>query len=932
MSGPSDRNPYVGPRPIQQGEPLYGRRTEVRELFNLLKARRIVVLHSPSGAGKSSLVQAGLIPRLKDGKFDVWKPIRVNLDPRGLEGVPKTTNRYLLSAMLSLEEELPAERRRGPAQLAGLDFAEYLKSRPRRKHQEGSSVVLIFDQFEELLTTAPRAVADKEAFFSAVGGALEAGDYWALFIVREDYLGAFAPYRDRIPTHLANTFRLDLLGLDGAREAAEQPALAAGRTFPAVDKLIADLAMVRVQQADGRFVTEQGLYVEPVQLQVVCRRLWDAMPRDDLSIEEKDIAAYASVSEALGSYYADAVRTIAAGELAVERALRTWVGQKLIVGGIRSQVRQEVGKSAGLDNRLITRLLDSYLVRTEQRAGAHWFELSHDRLVEPVQKNDAAWEKTHLHPVQVQAKLWEDARRSGALLLGSEALRDAQAWAKDNPTLLTEGEREFLERSREQRAKKHKARLRLVVLTILAVISGVVATVFGGVAAAERDRAEASQIEALAQRDMAQRAEASARQAEAEAVDQGNVAKAARAAAEQARRENERLLQDMFLAALRGLIDNLARDLPPSSEIVVDERWTPLLQRDGQCFVASTILEGGGRIIVAGHDAVLSAATTDGFSVFLEMTSKRLITDRGPETGPVVILSDRNDPALAQLAVNLDKLQYTHLVNPPLHRLASASMLILANRHTPFSPEESATIEAFIRRGGGVLAVGVGWAWLARTPAAGEATPTLANYPMNQILGQFGVQWSDHKIQAVAPAIAEDRPVGPAAPQVTLYANSKFSGVTERIRPGAYDHDDLGRIGDDQLSSLKVPAGLQVTLFEQPNFTGRKRVLTADTPKLGDLDDRCSAIEVTALEKPPPPGPTINLAFAWHGGSCPAGARLVTHTEALADPQRLCQLLDPWLIVRLANGRSMDGPAYGCKIQTNVDNQAIRDLLCVPNG
>ena len=71
MSGTSDRNPFVGPRPIQQGESLHGRGAEVRALYDRLQARRIVVLHSPSGAGKSSLVQAGLIPRLKDAKFDV---------------------------------------------------------------------------------------------------------------------------------------------------------------------------------------------------------------------------------------------------------------------------------------------------------------------------------------------------------------------------------------------------------------------------------------------------------------------------------------------------------------------------------------------------------------------------------------------------------------------------------------------------------------------------------------------------------------------------------------------------------------------------------------------------------------------------------------------------------------------------------------------
>ncbi|HND31926.1 MAG TPA: ATP-binding protein, partial [Myxococcota bacterium] len=71
MTGTSDPNPYVGPRPIQLGEPLYGRSAEVKELFHLLQARRIVVLHSPSGAGKSSLVQAGLVPLLLQARFDV---------------------------------------------------------------------------------------------------------------------------------------------------------------------------------------------------------------------------------------------------------------------------------------------------------------------------------------------------------------------------------------------------------------------------------------------------------------------------------------------------------------------------------------------------------------------------------------------------------------------------------------------------------------------------------------------------------------------------------------------------------------------------------------------------------------------------------------------------------------------------------------------
>ena len=55
-------NPYPGPRSFQQGERLFGRERETAELLDLLIAERIVLLYSPSGAGKTSLVQVSADP------------------------------------------------------------------------------------------------------------------------------------------------------------------------------------------------------------------------------------------------------------------------------------------------------------------------------------------------------------------------------------------------------------------------------------------------------------------------------------------------------------------------------------------------------------------------------------------------------------------------------------------------------------------------------------------------------------------------------------------------------------------------------------------------------------------------------------------------------------------------------------------------------
>jgi MoxR-like ATPase len=56
VSDSTCRNPYVGPRSLRYGECIYGRDREARKLLELLIAERIVLLYSPSGAGKTSLI------------------------------------------------------------------------------------------------------------------------------------------------------------------------------------------------------------------------------------------------------------------------------------------------------------------------------------------------------------------------------------------------------------------------------------------------------------------------------------------------------------------------------------------------------------------------------------------------------------------------------------------------------------------------------------------------------------------------------------------------------------------------------------------------------------------------------------------------------------------------------------------------------------
>jgi WD40 repeat protein len=472
-------NPYVGPRAYMDGERLYGRQRELRELLNLLIADRIVILYSPSGAGKTSLIQASLIPALKQKHFHVLPVARVRLQPPPESAqVLKKQNRYLLSLLMSLEAEVPQPEQLTPEQLATADLAEYLKQRSEVTGNEDEQV-LIFDQFEEILTVEPTNLAAKMDFFEHIGKALRDKRLWALFSIREDYLAALDPYRNLLPTRLLNRFRLDLLGAEAAKLAISGPAHQAGVDFTAeaTEKLVDDLRRARVQDLEGSSKWQAGLYVEPVQLQVVCRNLWQNLDPSTTRITAEDISAVEDVDTALANYYAESVRTIADERGLRERRIRTWFDKHLITPQkTRGMVPQDENESGGLDNTTIRALVNSHLVRAEQRHGSVWFELSHDRLIEPIHLNNANWRKANSQPWQAQAELWYGEGNPAGLLLGGEALDSAESWLASHHDEVLPVEREYLKASGE--ARRRRRIIRFSVISVVGVIVIALALVF----------------------------------------------------------------------------------------------------------------------------------------------------------------------------------------------------------------------------------------------------------------------------------------------------------------------------------------------------------------------------------------------------------------------------------------------------------------------
>ena len=465
-------NPYVGPRAYQTGEQLYGRTRELAELRNLLIAERVVLFYAPSGAGKSSLIQAALVPELQRRRFRVRPVMRVGTQPP--PDMPAGTNRYTFSVLQVLEGDQPASAQMPLTELATLNLATYLD---RRRQAEGvSDEVLIFDQFEEVLTRDPTDGAAKLAFFVGLGDALSDRRRWALFALREDYLAGLDPYRSHLPSGLAS-FRLDLLGSEAARQAIQEPARAAGIDFTdaAAIRLVEDLRQVQVQRPDGTTTAQPGAWVEPVQLQVVCRSLWDGLAPAATAIMAADLVGVGDVNTALAAYYATQVAAVATA-IIPERRIRDWCDAQLITAsGIRGQVLQGQGTSGGLDNSAVQGLVDAHLVRAEERRGATWYELTHDRLIRPVREDNARWQEGHLQPWQRQAQLWADRGAPADLLLRGADLSTARHWVMAHRNEVTEAERAFLgasdagQRGRRRNRLLAAGALGLVLLALLAV-------------------------------------------------------------------------------------------------------------------------------------------------------------------------------------------------------------------------------------------------------------------------------------------------------------------------------------------------------------------------------------------------------------------------------------------------------------------------------
>jgi conflict system STAND superfamily ATPase len=441
-------SPFVGPRPFEKedSDRFYGRTRETEELLSLIIAHRAVLVYAQSGAGKSSLLRAGVINRLEEQQYQVLRSARVHgLLPNDVP--PESVqNIFVYHALQYWAPSLPdGQSIKDHAKTTLSDFLKPLVAAPAADEESSPPLIVIFDQFEEFFTTNQHRWQERRPFFDQLAQALhDLPTMKVIFVMREEYIAQLEPFADLLPEKLRPRMHLERLRGNAARSAVVKPFQNRGLSFDpnAADELMAELSEIRVAEGD-KFRETRGEFVEPVQLQVVCQSLWENLPSEWKSgpnvssdgsrlITAEYIERFGDVDHALALYYDRSVeRAAAASEGRIgEGELRRWFGEALITPtGTRGLAfRGAPGATWRIPGLALKELEEAHVIRREDRSGTITHELTHDRFIEPIQKSNEVWLARYQQAERVRAKLEEYVKRESDEPLDEVELREAEEY------------------------------------------------------------------------------------------------------------------------------------------------------------------------------------------------------------------------------------------------------------------------------------------------------------------------------------------------------------------------------------------------------------------------------------------------------------------------------------------------------------------------
>jgi len=319
---------------------------------------RLLVLFSPSGSGKTSLINAGVRPALeKLGYQTVY--VRLDKDP-----IPSVQSAVAEAVALSPSTS---------TNFATSDLHDFLKNVTR---QTEKPVVVFIDQFEEFFIVFANKQEARQKFIEQVAK-IKYDDQLPVFLVlslREDYFADLHEFREAIPSIFQNNanIRLEDFTEAEARRAIEEPVKVVGCEFEAglVERLLQDLK-------NGK----PG--IEPITLQIVCDSVWQEKPANATRLTRDEYEASGGAAHILKNYVSGLLDDLPSRQQSV--LARIFEVLKTPDNTKRYRSFEDLQATLKLNGRRLKeglkKLVNLNLLRQEQRAGAEWYEFKHDRLV-----------------------------------------------------------------------------------------------------------------------------------------------------------------------------------------------------------------------------------------------------------------------------------------------------------------------------------------------------------------------------------------------------------------------------------------------------------------------------------------------------------------------------------------------------------------------
>ncbi len=407
---------YPGVRPFEADDKalFFGRERDVRDLSVLMALEKLVVLFGKSGYGKSSLINAGLLPewaKMTNSKEAEFLPIVVRLGSF-VEGSSLSPTEILLARLSEKTPDSPAS-----AFLETLMPERTLWYHFKRKSGNHARFLLVFDQFEEFFTYP---IGFQENFVAQLADLLYADQpqsVWeaslhlekdqrhmlaepmevkVLFSIRADRMSRLDSMKGKLPAILNKRFELKGLSEEQAQEAILKPAAlpmeAGGYDTPAFSYSPEAMHLILQKLGEGK-QTGQAQGIEAFQLQILCEYLEGEVAAGRIPGNCIEPVHFANkINDIYEGYYQRLLnklppKTARAAQRLIEESLifndeKTGESRRLSVD---SDVLAQRYASAGVTHETLQQLENAFLLRREANGmGGFSYEVSHDTLVAPI--------------------------------------------------------------------------------------------------------------------------------------------------------------------------------------------------------------------------------------------------------------------------------------------------------------------------------------------------------------------------------------------------------------------------------------------------------------------------------------------------------------------------------------------------------------------